>query len=86
MTPLTTNTTTIQLRRLLQTDTEIEIDPAMVPRVLGAMSGIWSSRNLPVTDWLNQVGTSGSVKPEVVSAVRKLMGRILNPPSPEDSE
>ena len=65
MTPLTTNTTTIQLRRLLQTDTEIEIDPAMVPRVLGAMSGIWSSRNLPVTDWLNQVGASGTVIMEV---------------------
>ena len=66
------NTTTIQLRVLLQTSKEV--DPAMVPRILGAMSGIWSSQNLPVTDWLNRVGTSGTVKPEVVSAVRKLMG------------
>lgn len=66
------DTTTIQLRALLQTSQAV--DPAMVPRILGAMSGVWSSKNRPVTDWLNTVGASGTVKPEVVSAVRKLMG------------
>lgn len=66
------DTTTIQLRALLQTSQAV--DPAMVPRILGAMSGVWSSKNRPVTDWLNAVSASGTVKPDVISAVRKLMG------------
>ena len=66
------NTTTIQFRMMLQTTTAVA--PAMVPRILGAMSGQWSSKNRLVTDWLNSVGTSGAVKADVISAVRKLMG------------
>jgi hypothetical protein len=66
------DTTTIQFRAFLQTDPNV--DAAMVPRILGAMSGKWSRQNFPVTDWLNAVSASGVVKADVVFAVRKLMG------------
>ena len=68
------DTTTIQFRAFLQTDPNVDVDAEMVPRILGALGGTWSSRNLPVTDWLNIVGASGTVKADVVSAVRRLMG------------
>lgn len=62
--------TTIQFRNMLRT---ANVDPAMIPRILGAMGGKWSRQDFLVTDWLATVSASGSVKPDVIATVRRLM-------------
>jgi hypothetical protein len=69
--------TTRQLRNILQTDRSL--DERLVVRALGAMSGVWSSQNRSVDEWIAVARRSGAVKPDVVNFVEDVARMRGNP-------